>query len=192
MISEWVRERSRGLVGQIARLISRTGVRPIALTVAGFVLNIGVAYLLAVNPGRLAGLLVLVFSPLDALDGALARFTDQVTLFGAFLDSTLDRFSESVLYFGLLFYYAQQGALQQVLLTYVTIVGSLLVSYTRARAEGLGIECKVGLFARPERVVVLGAGLLLQQMSVALWVLAVGSTLTAVYRMWHVWRASRF
>lgn len=192
MISEWVRERSRGLVGQIARLISRTGVRPIALTVAGFVLNIGVAYLLAVNPGRLAGLLVLVFSPLDALDGALARFTDQVTLFGAFLDSTLDRFSESVLYFGLLFYYAQQGALQQVLLTYVTIVGSLLVSYTRARAEGLGIECKVGLFARPERVVVLGAGLLLQQMPVALWVLAVGSTLTAVYRMWHVWRASRF
>jgi len=165
--------------------------QPIGLTVIGFFLNIGVAYLLAVNPGRVAGLLVIIVSSLDALDGALARFTGQVTSFGAFLDSTLDRFSESVLYFGLLFYYAQRGTLQQVLLIYATIVGSLLVSYTRARAEGLGIECKVGLFTRPERVTVLGAGLLLQQMPAALWVLSAGSALTAVHRMWHVWRASR-
>jgi CDP-diacylglycerol--glycerol-3-phosphate 3-phosphatidyltransferase len=191
MISEWARKRAQGLITPLARLISRTGITPTGLTVAGFVLNAGVAWVLALGHLRLGGLLILLAGAFDALDGALARLTDRVTPFGAFLDSTLDRCSEAVLYLGLLTFYTGHGSRLEILLIYLTIVGSLLVSYTRARAEGLDIECKVGLFTRFERVVVLALGLLLGQMLLALAVLAVGSNLTALQRMIHVWRETR-
>jgi len=191
VISEWARKRAQGLVTPLARLIARTGITPTGLTVAGFVLNAGVAWVLALGHLRLGGLLVLLAGAFDALDGALARLTDRVTPFGAFLDSTLDRCSEAALYLGLLAFYAGRGSRLEVILIYLTMVGSLLVSYTRARAEGLDIECKVGLFTRFERVVVLALGLLLGQMLPALGVLAVGSHLTALQRILHVWRETR-
>jgi CDP-diacylglycerol--glycerol-3-phosphate 3-phosphatidyltransferase len=191
MISDWARKWAQGLITPLARLISRTGITPTGLTVAGFVFNAGVAWVMALGHLRLGGLLVLLAGAFDALDGALARLTDRVTPFGAFLDSTLDRCSEAVLYLGLLAFYAGRGSRLEILLIYLTIVGSFLVSYTRARAEGLDIECKVGLFTRFERVVVLALGLLLGQMLLALAVLAVGSHLTALHRILHVWRETR-
>ena len=191
MIGEWARKRAQGLVIPLARLIGRTGITPTGLTVAGFVFNAGVGWVLALGYLRLGGLLVLLAGVFDALDGALARLTDRATSFGAFLDSTLDRCSEAVLYLGLLYFYAGRGSRLEVLLIYLAIVGSFLVSYTRARAEGLDIECKVGLFTRFERVVVLALGLLLGQMLLALVVLALGSNLTALQRILHVWRETR-
>lgn len=191
MISEWARKQAQWLITPLARLISRTGITPTGLTVAGFVLNTGVAWVLALGHLRLGGLLVLLAGAFDALDGALARLTDRVTPFGAFLDSTLDRCSEAVLYLGLLYFYAERSSRLEILLIYLAITGSFLVSYTRARAEGLDIECRVGLFTRFERVVVLALGLLLGQMLLALTVLAVGSHLTALQRMLHVWRETR-
>jgi len=104
------------------------------------------------------------------------------------LDSTVDRLSEAVIYLGLLVHYTQHGGRQESLLIYATIVGSLMVSYARARAEGIGIECKRGILTRFERVVVLAVGLILDQMRIALWILAVLSNFTALQRMYYVWR----
>jgi len=104
--------------------------------------------------------LVIVTALLDALDGGLARYTNRVTPFGAFLDSSLDRYAEAALYGGLLWWYIQQGAHIEAMLVYAAIVGSIMVSYTRARAEGLGVECKVGLLTRFERIALLVLALL--------------------------------
>jgi CDP-diacylglycerol--glycerol-3-phosphate 3-phosphatidyltransferase len=131
---------------------------------------------------------VLAAAAFDSLDGALARRTGRASLFGAFIDSTLDRFSEAALYLGLLTYYARRGGTAEVVLIYLTIVGSLLVSYTRARAEGLGLECKVGLFDRFLRVIVFGAGLIVSWMLPSLIVLAAGSNFTALQRIVFVYR----
>jgi CDP-diacylglycerol--glycerol-3-phosphate 3-phosphatidyltransferase len=133
---------------------------------------------------RLAGLLLIPVALLDALDGALARLTGKATRFGAFFDSTLDRFAEIALYLGLLYLY--RGSTLETVLIYLTITGSLMVSYTRARAEGLGLECKVGLFTRLERLAVLTLGLLLEQTLIALIILAIFSNLTVLQRVWHV------
>ena len=117
----------------------------------------------------------------------MARLAGRKSRFGAFLDSTVDRLSEAVIYLGLLVHYTQHGGRQESFLIYATIVGSLMVSYARARAEGLGIECKRGILTRFERVVVLVVGLILNQMLIALWILAILSNFTALQRIYHVW-----
>jgi CDP-diacylglycerol--glycerol-3-phosphate 3-phosphatidyltransferase len=149
---------------------------------------LGVAWVLAQGYERCAGVLIVVVGLFDALDGALARSTGQTSRFGAFLDSTLDRFAEIALYLGLLYLYRADPL--ATVLVYLSITGSLMVSYTRARAEGLGLECKVGFFTRLERLGVLVLGLLLERTILALLVLAVFSNLTALQRMWHVWRVT--
>jgi CDP-diacylglycerol--glycerol-3-phosphate 3-phosphatidyltransferase len=149
---------------------------------------LGVAWVLAQGYERWAGVLIVVVGLFDALDGALARSTGQTSRFGAFLDSTLDRFAEIALYLGLLYLYRADPL--ATVLVYLSITGSLMVSYTRARAEGLGLECKVGFFTRLERLGVLVLGLLLERTILALLVLAVFSNLTALQRMWHVWRVT--
>jgi len=124
----------------------------------------------------------------DALDGALARLTGRQSRFGAFFDSTLDRYSEAVIYGGLLIYYVDQGVRTEPLLVYAAIIGSLMVSYSRARAEGLGLECKVGIATRLERVLIIAAGLILNQVTLALWLVAIFANLTAVQRIVYVWQ----
>jgi CDP-diacylglycerol--glycerol-3-phosphate 3-phosphatidyltransferase len=176
------------LLETIVRPLARAGVSPNALTVIGFVAMVGVAWVLALGHQRVAGLLILFVGLFDALDGTLARMTGKAGPFGAFLDSTLDRFAEIALYLGLLYLY--RGDTMATVLVYLTITGSLMVSYTRARAEGLGLECKVGLFTRLERLAVLIVGLILERTLWALLVLAIFSNLTALQRMWHVWRAT--
>lgn len=125
----------------------------------------------------------------DAIDGALARLGERTSRFGAFLDSTLDRFSEAVIYLGLFIYFLGQDDTLALVLVFVTVVGSLMVSYTRARAEGIGVPLKAGLFTRFERIFLLVVGLLFNQLIiVALGLLALFSNLTALQRMYLVWR----
>jgi len=189
-LTDLLRKRFGGTLEPIARLVGRTGVSPNAVTLTGVVLNLGVAWILAQGLMRIGGLLVPLVSLFDALDGTLARLTGKRSRFGAFLDSTMDRFSEAIVYLGLLVFYTRLGAGREILLIYVTIVGSLMVSYARARAEGLGLDCKVGLLTRLERTVVLTVALILDQVPTALWVLAILTNFTAFQRMYHVWRAT--
>ena len=189
-LTDLARKRFGGILDPVARLIGRTGVSPNVVTLVGASLNLGVAWVLAQGYMRIGGLLVPLVALFDALDGTLARLTGKRSRFGAFLDSTMDRFSEAILFLGLLFFYSQSGAGREVILIYATIVGSLMVSYTRARAEGLGLDCKVGLLTRFERAVVLIIALVLDQVSIGLWVLAILTNFTALQRMYHVWRAT--
>jgi CDP-diacylglycerol--glycerol-3-phosphate 3-phosphatidyltransferase len=189
-LTDLLRKRFGGTLDPIARLIGRTGVSPNVVTLVGAVLNLGVAYILAQGYMRIGGVLVPLVALFDALDGTLARLTERRSRFGAFLDSTMDRFSEAILYLGLLFFYTRLSAGREILLIYATIVGSLMVSYARARAEGLGLDCKVGLLTRLERVVILSIALILDQVTIALWILAILTNFTALQRMYHVWKAT--
>ena len=193
MISKLRPGLGRLLTEPIVRLIARTGISPNALTITGFLLNALVAGVLAGGYLFLGGFLVLFAGWFDMLDGALARISGKSTRFGTLLDSTVDRFSEAVVFLGLLVFYLAQGATLEILLIYFTIVGSIMVSYVRARAEGLGLRSEVGLFTRPERVILLALGLLPSRISpvallVVLWILAVGTMLTVLHRLIHAWR----
>jgi CDP-diacylglycerol--glycerol-3-phosphate 3-phosphatidyltransferase len=173
------------------------------LTGIGLVLSIVTAFVIAQGDMFLGGLLVVFAGIFDMLDGAMARARNLATTFGAFLDSTLDRYSESIILFGLLCYTVQRPGLQDrlwpapheqtwmITFIFVSVVGSLMVSYTKARAEGLGIECKGGLLARPERVIILAIGLLSRTSIWAVALLAVFSNTTALERMIFVWRSTR-
>ena len=187
MLDEWLRQHTHWLVDPIVRAVGRAGIPPNWITVSGLVANVAVAILIAQGHLRIGGVLTAAASVLDALDGTLARVSGQTSPFGAFLDSTLDRFSEAVIYLGLLFHYAQQGQQTEMILIYATVVGSLMVSYTRARAEGLGLQCKVGLLTRAERVGLLAIGLTAVVMPWMLWLLAVLTNVTVAQRVTHVW-----
>jgi CDP-diacylglycerol--glycerol-3-phosphate 3-phosphatidyltransferase len=191
MLSERLREWTQGLRAPIARVLGRWGVTPNALTVCGYLLNLPVMLALAAGRLQLGGLLVVVAALFDALDGAVARETGQASTFGALFDSVMDRYSEATVLLGLLLWYQQTGARLELVLLYVTLVGSLMVSYTRARAEGLGLSCKVGLLTRFERVVLLAVGLLLRQVPIVLGIMAVLTNLTAAQRVHHVWQQTK-
>jgi len=133
-----------------------------------------------------AGVVVAASCIFDALDGALARASGTASVFGAFLDSFLDRYAEAAVYAGLLVHYAWAGAPSGAVAAFLAAIGSLMVSYARARAEGLGIECRAGLFARPERLAVLIAGLVTGLVLPALVILSVATNATAVRRLLHV------
>jgi len=190
-LSERLRRWTQGIREPIGRGLGRLGITPNALTLLGYALNLVVMYVLSQGNLRLGGLLVLLAGLFDALDGAVARATGQTSVFGAFFDSCVDRYSEATVLFGLLWWYLGLGAQLELALIYAVIVGSLMVSYTRARAEGLGLQCKVGLMTRLERVVVLSVGLLALQPRITLAALALLTNFTAVQRMFHVWRVTQ-
>jgi CDP-diacylglycerol--glycerol-3-phosphate 3-phosphatidyltransferase len=191
MLTDRVRQWSRGIINPVAGLVSRTGISPNGITVIGFLLMVGVGLVLSQGYLRLAGVLLIVAALFDALDGALARLQDRVTPFGAFFDSTMDRYAEAAVFLGVLVYFLRQGASTEVILTYIAIIGSLMVSYTRARGEGLGVSIRGGLLSRLERMVILVLFLLLNQLAIALWILAPLTNLTALQRIWLTWRAMR-
>lgn len=168
----------------IVRGLAAARVTPTMLTTAGFLGNMLAAWLAAQGDLRLAGVAVLFFSALDMLDGALARATGRASRFGALYDSTLDRLSEAAVLGGLLWHALQSGSDEQAMLAFVATVGSLMVSYVRARSEGLGLALRDGLFTRSERVVLVGVALILGFTRVALWALAVLTILTAFQRLW--------
>jgi CDP-diacylglycerol--glycerol-3-phosphate 3-phosphatidyltransferase len=188
MVTEVVRKYSRKFLEPLARSISATGVSPNLVTVVGFLSMVGVAFVLAWGYFVWGGILITALALLDAIDGMLARMMGRTSRFGAFLDSTLDRFSEAVIFLGLFIFFIGQDHRQELILIYATVVGSLMVSYARARAEGIGVPLKEGLFTRFERVFLLVIGLLFNQLTLVLWVLAIFSNLTAIQRMYLVWR----
>jgi len=158
----------------------------------GFLLAVIAAVLILTRHLFAAGLLVVIAGFFDILDGALARHTNQTTRFGTILDATLDRLSEGVVLLSILaFLYANEQAVAQILLVCVALLGSLLVSYLRARMEAIGIKCPVGLFTRSERVIVLALGLLLNQITIALGIIAVFSFITVGQRLLYAWKQTR-
>lgn len=178
-----------------ARLLARTPVTPNSITWIGFWITIGAASLVITGNLFAAGFVVLFAGFFDILDGALARTTNRVTRFGALLDSTLDRMSEAVLLLAILVIYTRGQQVAESLLVGFALLGSLMVSYTRAKIEALGIECKVGLFTRPERVIILALGLLLSRFGsalvIALSVITVLSFFTVGQRLLYGWRQTR-
>lgn len=192
MISELIGERIRGYTLRIGEILARSGLTPNALTAIGLALNILVAAVIAAGYIVPGGILLLIASGFDMLDGAVARATGTVTRFGGFLDSTIDRYSEAVVLGGVLVYIlGTDDYWLGALLVFSATIGSIMISYARARAEAAGWKASVGLLARPERVVVLAVGLLTGHVIAALWILAIGTQVTVVTRMAHVWRLSR-
>ena len=174
----------------IVLVLARAGVSPNGLTVTALAGNAVAAALLASGALAAGGVVMLLASALDLLDGELARTTGRASKLGALLDSVFDRFSEAVLLFGLLLYELNEGHREEAALVFVVVVGSLLVSYVRARAESLGVALTSGLFTRAERVVVLGVALITGVLvRPALWVLAVLTVLTALQRLYLAGRA---
>jgi CDP-diacylglycerol--glycerol-3-phosphate 3-phosphatidyltransferase len=181
------------LTEPVVRVLARTRITPSALTWLGFILALGAAALVITRHPLAAGFVVLLAGFFDILDGALARHIEQATRFGAVLDSTLDRLSEAVLLLAILVLYVRGEFIIGILLAGVALPSSLLVSYIRARAEAVGLECQVGLFTRPERVVVLALGLLLSQidygfLAIALAIIVVFSFVTVGQRLVYVWQ----
>ena len=151
------------IVDGIARVLVKLGFSPSGLTVIGVLIACVAAALIAQGMLAIGGIVMLIAGVFDTFDGAVARMTNRATKFGALFDSVMDRVSEAVVLLGLLWFYLDDGEQLGAVLVYVSIVGSTLVSYVRARAEGLGIECKGGLMQRPERVASLGVGIIVGQ-----------------------------
>lgn len=192
MISESLGTRVRTLTLGIGEALARAGLTPNMVTTIGVLLSLVVAIVIASGNLVVGGILFLIASGFDMLDGAVARAAGTVTKFGGFLDSTLDRYSETIVLFGVLFYLLQTPeATVGALVVFAATTGSLLISYARARAEAAGFHASVGLLARPERVVILAIGLLFGQLLPALWILAIGTHLTVFMRIFHVWRITR-
>jgi CDP-diacylglycerol--glycerol-3-phosphate 3-phosphatidyltransferase len=197
----WTSAVGRGckfLLHQIVHGLALTRVNPNYLTFLGFVINLGAGVLFgygnADNQARLfryAGLVIIGAGIFDMVDGRVARATGQVTDFGGFFDSVIDRYSDVALYFGLLVYYARANRFFYVVLTAVVMVTSVMISYTRARAESLIGKCKVGFMERPERIVLVIIGALFNRMAPVLWVIAVLGQITVIHRITHTYQETR-
>jgi CDP-diacylglycerol---glycerol-3-phosphate 3-phosphatidyltransferase len=172
------------------RWLSIMRVRPDTLTVVGWILSLGAAVLFGLGQARFAGAVMLLGGVFDALDGAVARESNRISSFGAFLDSTLDRLSESAVFVGLMFFYAGANRPYEALLAGIAMTFSLLTSYARARAEGLGINCEVGLLERAGRVVILSVLSVAGLPTVGLGLVAAGALITTAQRVLHVRRAT--
>ncbi len=179
-----MRVRFKGVLDTVGAFFNRLGIHPNTMTLLGLIGNTLGAILLA--QGRLfeGGALVLFSGAFDALDGTMARLRGHPTRWGGFVDSVTDRYSELVILFGLLMYYADRGDRVGVFLVYLAAAGSVLVSYVRARAASLGWEVKVGLLTRLERYLVLAPSLVLGIPLVGVAIIAVGANLTALQRIW--------
>lgn len=189
-LTAWVRSWADTVLDPISRLLARMGVQPNLLSMIGLFAAAAAGAVVAAGHICLGGWLFLFSGPFDALDGALARTAGLESRFGAFLDSFIDRYSEAVVLFGILCWATFNDHHVLVLVTFLTMVGSLMVSYARARAEGLGISCKVGIFTRLERVIVLTLALITKQLLAGLIILALLTNFTALQRMFHIYRQS--
>lgn len=191
-LTDFLRANTAFIITPVVRVLDKLGLTPNVLTLLGLFSHVGFAYLIYQQQFRWAAIAIFFLGSLDAFDGALARYQQrQDSGFGAFLDSTCDRVAEVILFAGLLLYFQTQNTTTFVLLTYAALTGSLMVSYTRSRAEGLGFECKIGWFSRIERYGVICLGLLLNAPQMTVAVLAAGAWFTTLQRSIHVWRQSQ-
>jgi CDP-diacylglycerol--glycerol-3-phosphate 3-phosphatidyltransferase len=175
----------------IVRGLALSRIHPNVLTFIGFVINIVAGVQLASGQFFAAGMVIIGAGIFDMVDGRVARETNQVTRFGGFFDSVVDRYSDLVLLMGLLVYYASINRFLYVVLTAIVMTASVMVSYTRARAENTIPLCKVGFMERPERVVLLIIGALFNHMAAVLWVIAVLGNLTVVHRMMYTYQEAK-
>lgn len=179
------------IVDPIVGLLIALRVTPNVVSVAGLAGNAAAGALVASGALLPGGIVLLLASALDLFDGALARATGRAGPIGALLDSTLDRFSEVVVLFGVLVYELDRGNREESALVFVAVAGSLLVSYVRSRAGELGVTLTEGLLTRPERVALLAAGLITGWLRVTLWILAILTVLTALQRLYLAVNALR-
>lgn len=175
----------------IVRGLALSKISPNVLTFLGLVINIAAATLLAVGMFRWAGAVIIGAGLFDMVDGRVARETNQVTRFGGFFDSVLDRYSDLALLVGLLVWYGSINRFGYVVLTAIAMTASVMVSYVRARAENTIPTCKVGFMERPERVVLLIIGALFDRMAPVLWVIAILGNLTVIHRMVFTWQEAK-
>ncbi len=188
----------RVVLHRIVHGLALTKINPNYLTFVGLVINVGAAVLFGYAAGenqarlfRWAAAVIVAAGIFDMVDGRVARATGQVTEFGGFFDSVIDRYSDVVLYFGLLVYYARANRFFYVVLTAIVMVTSVMVSYTRARAESLIEKCKVGFMERPERIVLVIIGALFNRMAPVLWVIAVIGNISVVHRIIYTYQQTR-
>ena len=204
MISEAIGAGGKRVIDAMVRGLARSRINPNVLTFLGLLMNIGCGVLFGYGMFFKAGLLMILANIFDMFDGQVARLRGRVTRFGAFFDSVIDRYSDIIVFVGIMVYYARPTSGHSTLLVTLTglaLVGSVMISYSRARAESLDIACKVGFLERPERVVLLIIGSLMEvgpatspflhKMPQVLWVLAVLSHWTVVHRIYHTWRELR-
>lgn len=182
MLSNY-KDRIAGWADPALRLLLRLRLRPNHLTILGLGSSFLAALAFAWERERLAGGLLILSGLFDFFDGSLARLSGQVTPFGAFLDSVIDRYSDLVVLLGLILLFIRVGKFREILLTMVVLVGTVMVSYTKARAQSIGVACEIGLMERPERQICLIAGALLNLLPLALWALAILVNFTAVQRI---------
>lgn len=188
-LTDVLRVRAAFLIDPVVTVLARYGVSPNSLTIIGMLAHFFLAWLVAQGEMQWAAIAIFFIAPLDALDGALARKRGvQTGQFGAFLDSTLDRLAEIVLFGGFLFYYGQQPNMLMVATAYIAITGSLMVSYARARAESLGYSSKIGILSRVERYTILTVCLLLDRPEIGLIIIAIFTYITVAQRIFHVWQ----
>jgi phosphatidylglycerophosphate synthase len=181
-----MRLRFKNVLDAIGGFFNRLGLHPNTMTLLGLIGTVGGAVLLGFGQMRLGGVLVLLMGPVDALDGTMARLRGEPTRFGAFVDSVTDRWAELLIIGGVLVHYTLAGDLWGILLSYTAAVGSVMVSYVKARAEALGFDCNVGLLTRMERYLVLAPTLLLNLPLLGMGLIAVLGNFTALQRIWHV------
>jgi len=184
----WV---SGKIINRIVSALALSRMHPNVLTFLGLVINTWAAVMFAAGSFRWAGVVVILAGLFAMVDGRVARETNRVTRFGGFFDSVLDRYSDLALFMGLLVYYASINRFFYIVLTAIVMTGSVMVSYTRARAECTIPKCKVGFLERPERVVLIIIGALFDRMAPVLWVIAVFSNLTVIHRMIYTWQEAK-
>jgi CDP-diacylglycerol---glycerol-3-phosphate 3-phosphatidyltransferase len=184
--TDFLRRILKGVFDTIGAFLNRIGIRPNMVTTAGLLGNIVAGVLIASGQLLWGGIIALITAPLDALDGTMARLRNEPSRYGSFVDSVSDRYSEFALYAGLLVYFSDTGTWRDALLVFFAAMGSILVSYVRAKAEALNYSAEVGLFTRVERYFVLIPGIILGYPHISLWILAILTNFTALQRFWHV------
>jgi len=186
--TDYLRLWFKWVLDPLARLFLRLGLTPNMVTMLGLLGNTVGAYFLARGDLLTGGILIAVMTPIDALDGTMARLRGEASDWGAYVDSVSDRYSELIIYGGLLYHFLTVGDTLGGMLTFGAAAGSVLVSYVKARAEGLGYEAKVGLLTRAERYIVLAPSLIFSFIYIGLGILAVLANITALQRIFYVRR----
>lgn len=189
LIPEVIRKGYLNLLTPLVNLLIKLDINPNIFTTVGLIISMVSAYFFAIGGLRIAGLLILLAGTFDVIDGMVARASHRVTKFGALYDSTLDRYAEVIVFFGLAYYFVSQGWFVTSVAVSVALGGSIMVSYVRARAEGLGFQCKVGIMQRQERIVYIGFGALIHKyvLIAVIFMIAALANLTAIQRLYHVW-----
>jgi CDP-diacylglycerol--glycerol-3-phosphate 3-phosphatidyltransferase len=181
--TDMMRIKFKGVLDPIGRFLNGLGLKPNVITIIGLIGQIGAAILLAYGEIMWGGIVLLLFAPIDALDGTMARLRNEPTRFGGFVDSVTDRYSELIVFAGLLYFFTQSNNVLGIMLVFFAAAGSIMVSYTRARAEALNYDAKTGILTRLERYLIIIPGLIFQIPLIAMGIIAVFANVTALQRI---------